>query len=144
MTSDQKWSMLIALDEELLLGCAMLSEKTIFIVKDADIAFCAGADLAAITLCQAAIESHLKYEYGDMMQKSPKGFFDLIEMSPIKSELKARLHKLRIVRNSWVHVDPWEDTQLLENPDQLELEIENASLQAVTLLREVLYLEQGT
>jgi uncharacterized protein (DUF952 family) len=64
-TTDARWTLLLEWDEELLLGGVILSERSTFLVQDADRAFCAGADLAALFAAQAAMESHLRYEYGD-------------------------------------------------------------------------------
>ena len=63
MTEQDKWDYINDLDEELLQGGVILSEWTTFLVKDAEMAFCVGANLASILACQAAIESHLRFDY---------------------------------------------------------------------------------
>ncbi len=45
MTADERWALLIALDDELLRGGVILSEWCAFIVREADTAFANGAHL---------------------------------------------------------------------------------------------------
>lgn len=65
MKEQDKWDYIIDLDEELLLGGVILSEWTTYLAKDAEIAFCNVANLSSILACQAAIESHLRFDYFD-------------------------------------------------------------------------------
>ena len=140
MNRDERDAYIFQLDEELLKGGVILSEWSTFLVRDADEAFCAGADLATILVAQAAIESHLRYEY---FPTGKKGFYDLIEQSPLTVELKADLHRLRKYRNRWVHVnDPHDDSDLMRRPDYYENELETMAQLAIKALREVIYLEQ--
>ena len=55
-----RWAHLVCLDEELLLGNVVLSEWAAFIVREADMAFALGADLASILTAVSAIETHLR------------------------------------------------------------------------------------
>ena len=143
MNNEEKWNYILRLDEELLLGGVILSEWSTFLIKDADEAYCIGANLAAILVCQAAIESHLRYEYCDNTAKNKLGFYDLIEQSPLPLKLKADLHKLRKYRNKWVHVnDPREDSDLLSRPEYYETELEQNAASAIKVLRQVIYFEQ--
>jgi hypothetical protein len=143
MNSNDRQSYIIKLDDQLLVGGVMLSEWSTFLIRDADEAFCSGADLATILVSQAAIESHLRYEYVDNPASVKSGFYVLIEQSPLPPNLKADLHRLRKYRNKWVHVnDPSEDTDLLERPEYYEKELEEMALLAIRLLREVIYQEQ--
>jgi len=129
-------------DDELLLGGVMLSEWATFLIQDADVAFCAGADLAALLTAQAAMEAHLKHQYGDTPEARP-GFAQLIDTSPLPPELRRRLHEVRRYRNRWVHVrDPDEDSHLIERPDRHRSELSLMSTRAMRLLREVIYLDQ--
>jgi hypothetical protein len=124
MTEAQKWDYISKLDEELLLGGVELSEWTTFLAKDAEIAFCSGAYLSSILACQAAIESHLRYEYFAGKNTKNWVFFDLIEKSQMNDNLKSELHALRQYRNKWVHVnDAYDDSQLLERPEYYEDEL---------------------
>ena len=113
MGLNDRWSYIINLDEELLLGGVMLSEWSTFLIKDTDEAFCAGANLASILAAQAAIESHLRYEYVSNQSTRKLGFYELIEQAPLHSDLKRELHAIRRYRNRWVHVnDPSDDEDL--------------------------------
>src|SRR5579862_2624534 len=143
LTSAEKLQHILELDEELLVGGVVVSEFSAFLVRDVDVAYCAGAYLAAMVLSQAAIESHLRYEYADSMPSKPRGFRDLIEASPLEPDLRAELHHLRRVRNAWIHVsDPAEDAELLSNQNRWEDELAIEARNAIRLLRRVLYLEQ--
>jgi hypothetical protein len=143
MTQDEKWDYINKLDEELLVGGVMLSEWSTSLVKDADTAFCSSANLAAILVSQAAIESHLRFEYPESQTTKRATFYDLIENAPLPGELKVDLHRLRKYRNKWVHVnDPREDQELLDKPGYYESELEDMAKFAITVLREVIYLEQ--
>lgn len=124
MTEEDKWTYIINLDEELLKGGVILSEWTTFLVKDAESAFCADANLSSILSCQAAIESHLRYEYFDPKESKRWGFYDLIEKSSLPTDLKTELHELRKFRNKWVHVEnPFDDSDLLKRPAYHEQEL---------------------
>lgn len=63
-----KWEFILQIEEELLMGGVILSEWSVFLAKDTEIAYCAGANIAAILAAQATIESHLRYEYFDPEQ----------------------------------------------------------------------------
>ncbi len=124
MTTEEKWEFVNRLDEKYLLGGVTISEWTAFIVRDADIAFCAGAHLAVVFMAQAAIESHLRYEYAGRPGKRSVGFNELIDQSPLELALKERLHDLRRFRNRWVHVnDPHADQHLSARPELHEAEL---------------------
>lgn len=143
MTAEEKWQHVVALDDKYLVGGVILSEWTAFLVRDADIAFCNGANLSAILACQAAIECHLRYEYCDSASRARLGFFDLIEQAPLDQTLKRELHELRRFRNRWVHVnDPHDDADLLERPEANDAQLEQMAFCAIDLLRKVVYLEQ--
>ena len=142
MTEQDKWDYINNLDEELLLGGIILSEWTTFLVKDAETAFCANANLASILACQAAIESHLRFEYFNTAESKGWGFYQLIENSCLNQELKLQLHELRIFRNKWVHVkDPSEDSDLLERPKYHENELFLVAKKSIRTMLEILYNE---
>ncbi len=143
MTPDEELLHVSALDDKYLLGGVILSEWTSFLIRDADTAFCSGANLAAILACQAAIECHLRYEYGDPSSNARLGFYDLIEKAPLDQAMKRELHELRRFRNRWVHVnDPHDDTDLLERPEANDAQLEQMAFCSIDLLRKVVYLEQ--
>ncbi len=140
MTQDEKWNFILQLDEELLVGGAILSEWSTFLIRDADTAFAAGAHLGAILSALASIESHLKYEYGSEQRDR---LVQLIEAASITEELRVELHALRRYRNRWVHVaDPHEDTDLLRNPEAHEAELEQMATRAIRALRQTIYTKQ--
>jgi hypothetical protein len=142
MTSEERYEFILSLDEKLLKGGLILSEWSTFLIKDADTAFFNKANLATILVSQAAIECHLRYEYLNE-PLNIKGFYNLIEHSPIPDDLKKELHILRKYRNKWVHVnEPSEDEDLLKRPDYYENELEQMAIIAIRLLHEVIYLEQ--
>lgn len=143
MTEEQKWDYINQLDEELLIGGVILSEWTTFLVKDAETAFCSGAYLASILASQAAIESHLRYDYFNSTETKGWGFYDLIEKSNLKTELKTELHLLRKYRNKWVHVnDPSNDNELLERPEYYETELADFSKATIKSMLKILYSNQ--
>jgi len=118
MIEQEKWDYINALDHELLLGGVVLSEWSTFLARDAETAFCAGANLAVILAAQAAIESHLRYEYFEESETKGWGLYRLLEVVPLPPDLRDDIHELRQFRNQWVHVkDPSQDKQLLEKPE---------------------------
>jgi hypothetical protein len=113
MNEEERWTFITALDDELLKGGVILSEWCSFIVRETDIAFAAGAHLAAIVTAMAGIETYLRSEYGADQRMS---LYALIEHSPVVETLKGDIHALRKFRNRWVHVpDPQDDQDVLEN-----------------------------
>ena len=145
MTEEQKWDYIIQLDEELLLGGVILSEWTTFLAKDAETAYCSGAYLASILASQAAIESHLRYDYFNSTVTKGWSFYDLIKKSNLDSELTKKLHELRKYRNKWVHVnDPSNDNELLERPEYYEAELADFSKTTIKTMLKILYSSQGT
>ena len=143
MTEQEKWDYILALDEELLIGGVILSEWSTFLARDAENAFCAGAHLSAILAAQAAVESHLRYEYFDPAESKGWGLFQLLDRAPVPNDLKDDLHTLRCFRNQWVHVgDPSEDSHLLEKPEYHEAKLEEMAKLAIRSMLRVLYLEQ--
>lgn len=133
-----KWEYIVKLDEELLHGGAVLSEWTVFLVRDADLAFVSGAYLACIITAMSVVESHLKYEYGN---EKKERFVDLINLGILKEELRKELHELRQFRNQWVHVrDPSDDADLLDFPQECTNKLEFMARKAIRVLREVIYM----
>lgn len=102
MNQDERWTQLIALDEELLKGGVILSEWCSFIVREADTAFASGAHLASILTAVSGIETYLRSEHSETGKER---LVELINRASIDSSLKADLHTLRKYRNKWVHVD---------------------------------------
>ena len=137
MNEEERWSHLVALDEELLKGGVILSEWCSFIVLEADTAFVNGAHLASILTAVSGIETYLRSEYA---KTGKERLFKLIDESPIDGDLKSDLHRLRKYRNKWVHVeDPWEDESLLESPENHERELEEMAFFAARALRKTIY-----
>jgi len=143
MTEQEKWDYINAIDEELLRGGVIISEWSIFLVKDAELAFCSGDNLGAILAAQAAVESHLRYEYFDPVETRGWGLYRLLEHAPLPIDLKDDLHKLRQFRNRWVHVEnPSQDDELLEKPEYHEAELEKMATLAIRSMLRRIYSEQ--
>lgn len=138
MTDGSRQDLLNAWDEELLLGGVTLSEWATFLVESADLAFCAGADIAALLTAQAAMETHLRHE------TSHAGtFVAVIDASDLPAAAKVRLHEVRRYRNRWVHVnDPGDDESLLNDPGEVLTELAEMATRSMRLLREVIYSNQ--
>ena len=140
MKIKDRWEYIISLDEELLKGSVILSEWCALIVRETDVAFASGANLASILTAVAAIETYLKSEYS---ATGIEKLVELINISPIAEDLKVALHRLRMYRNKWVHVDdPSDDSRLLENPEETENELENMAFISARSLRRVIYENQ--
>lgn len=143
MMEQQKWDYLVSLHDEFHLGGTILSEWTVFIIRDAETAFCCGADLSAILAALAAVESHLRYEYFSNQNTKGWGLSKLIDRAALPLGLSDELHSLRRLRNKWVHVEnPTEDDHLLEKPEYHEAELRKAAGLAMQSMIRVLYLEQ--
>jgi hypothetical protein len=143
MTELEKWDYINILEEKFLLGGVIISEWSNFLAKDAEVAFCSGANLAAILAAQAAIESHLRYEYFDPIETKGWGLYRLLENAQLPLDLKSNLHRLRLFRNQWVHVeDPTQDDHLLNKPGYYEEELEKMAKLAIESMLRVLYIEQ--
>ena len=128
MTEQEKWNYIIELDEELLLGGVILSEWTTFLAKDAE------------TACQAAIESHLRFDYFNAKESKGWGFYKLIEESTLSADLKSDLHELRKFRNKWVHVEnPSNDSDLLNRPEYHEIELMQVAKKSIRTMLKTLY-----
>jgi hypothetical protein len=140
MTEEDKWEYINNLDEELLSGGVLLSEWTTLLAQDAETAFCANANLASILACQAAIESHLRFDYFSAGEAKGWGFYQLIEKSSLTDELKIELHKLRKFRNGWVHVeDPHDYFDLLERPEYYQAELMEVAKNSIRAMLKTLY-----
>jgi hypothetical protein len=140
MNENERWDLLIALDDELLKGGVILSEWCSFIVREADTAFAKGAHLPSILTAVSGIETYLRSEYS---VTGKERLIDLINHASINAELKADLHSLRKYRNKWVHLDdPWNDARLLECPKETERELEQMAFFAARALRSTFYENQ--
>jgi hypothetical protein len=141
---DERNDYILALDEELHRGGVSLSEWSTFLAQDAEMAFCAGADLATLLAAQSAMETHLRHEFASEADKRV-GFAQLIDKSDLPEPLRKTLHDLRRYRNRWVHVShPEEDGDLLEHPERHRAELEEMAIVAIRAMLEVLYLVQWT
>jgi hypothetical protein len=136
MNPDERWDYLAQLDEDLLKGGVMVSERSAFLIRNADLAFMYEAHLASLLTAVAAIESHLRGEYPENRGR----LVNLIDSSELEPELKIELHMIRRFRNSWVHVDdPWDDSALLENPEQSENDLFEIARRSLIVLRKTVY-----
>ena len=67
----------------------------------------------------------------------------LIDEYPfISNDERQNLHKLRIYRNKWVHVNNLDDTPILQNEDIFLREAEEMAFLSVNLLLKVLFSQQ--
>ena len=140
MNEDERWTQLVALDDEHLKGGVILSEWCSFIVREADTAFANGAHLASILTAVSGIETYLRSEHSETGKER---LVELINQASIDSGLKDDLHILRKYRNKWVHVDdPWNDASLLERPEETERELEQMAFFAARALRRTIYENQ--
>jgi hypothetical protein len=140
MNEEARQKIINGFDEELLMGGVILSEWCSFIVREADLAFVKGVNLASILIATAGIETYLRSEYAETRKER---FCDLIDMAQLDPKLTEVLHQLRKYRNKWVHVsDPWNDTEILEHPERYEQELEEMALLATRTLRQILYENQ--
>jgi hypothetical protein len=137
MTEDERWDYLVRLDDELLKGGVILSEWCSFITREADTAFAKGANLAALLTAVSAIETHLRAE---AISGAKERLADLIDKADVEDDLRSDLHRLRKYRNRWVHIsDPWDDQDLLLEPEQHEEELAEMAEFAVRAMRRTIY-----
>lgn len=140
LDKEDKWEYINQLDDELLLGGVVLSEWTTFLAKDSETAYCSGAYLSSILSSQAAIESHLRYDYFNSSETRGWSFFELIEKSDLDDNLKNELRILRKFRNKWIHVnDPSNDEDLLKRPEYYEDELADFSMLTIKTMLKILY-----
>lgn len=140
MNEEERWNHLSSLDDELLKGGVILTERCSFIVRESDLAFVHGANLASTLTAASGIETYLRSEYAE---KDRSTLFELIDGAPITDDLRSDLHKLRKYRNKWVHVnDSWDDQNLLDAPEESEAELEQMALFAAMALRRTIYENQ--
>lgn len=96
-------------------------------------------NIERILTATAAIEACLKSEYGHP-NKPHQNLASLIDDSALDEAHRADLHKLRKCRNLWVHIkDPWEDAQILDQPEKYDTELEEMALFAAKLLRRTVF-----
>jgi hypothetical protein len=137
---NDRWAELLALDDELLKGGVILSEWCSFIVRESDIAYANDAHLASILTAVSGIETYLRSEHSETGKER---LVDLINQASIDLELKEDLHTLRKYRNKWVHLDdPWDDQNLLECPEETEIELQKMAFFAARALRRTIYENQ--
>ena len=142
MDGDEAYDYIAFLDETLLKGGVMLSEWCVIIIREADLAFIGGANLATVITAMAGIETYLRSEYGS---NDRVGLGELTKTSPIPEDLKIEIDSLRTYRNRWVHVrNPNEDQELQQQPEKLDKELELNAKRAITALRKTIYLNQWT
>lgn len=74
----------MSLDEELLNGGVILSEWCSFIVRESDLAFVHGANLASILAAVSGIVTYLRSEYA---KKERSSLFEVINDAPIADDI---------------------------------------------------------
>lgn len=140
MDQHERHQLLVDLDKELLVGGVTLSEWCVHIVRECDVVFVAGADLATIITAAAGVETHLRAEYGGSERFS---FAELIARAPIEPRLAERLHELRRYRNRWVHVaHPHLDASFSSDSPDIAQELQSWAIFAQRVLRQTLYENQ--
>lgn len=97
---EKRKQILLQIQDEVLRGGICFDDLTSFQLENAYIAFCAGADLACLVMCQAALESYIK----DDENIESNRFYDIVENSSYSDEIKQQLHHLRQYRNKWMHI----------------------------------------
>lgn len=136
MNDEEKWNYIVSLDEEVLHGGVTLSEYISELIRNADVAFVHNAYWASIITSVAAIEGCFKSE---SFNKS-ETLRDLIDHSGLDNEEIELLHNLRRYRNKIVHIkDTWDDDFLLSSYEEFSVNEERVAMQALRLLRSVVY-----
>ena len=124
-------------EDKLLKGGAAYSEWCTLITKSVYDSFVNGADLATIITSMVCIETYFKTESPHDKNKKLAQLID--EEVFLTEEEKRQLHKLRKYRNSWVHADRLNDTDLLKNEEKYQNELEEMSFLSVKMLLTVLF-----
>lgn len=138
MDQSARETYILELDDTFLKGGVILSEWCSYMVRECDNSFAYGTFLATIITAMSAAETYLRAEYQDVGT-----LVALINQSNIPEDLKKDLHILRKFRNKWVHInEPWEDSLLIEKPEDYDQEIEKMAHLAVLTLRKLIYLNQ--
>ncbi len=141
MSVAERWEWILGLDEKILKGEFLLPAWCTTIVKEADFAYAYRAHLPAILTAVAGIETYLRSEEPLRVRKT---LSQLIDDALVPPNIKVRLHTLPKYRNKWVHVDdPWDDEDLLDNPEKHDAELVCMAQEAIILLRETIYSNQG-
>ena len=140
MNQGERLKIIQELDDKLLIGGVTIPEWCTFIVRETDMAFEAGADLAAIVMAMAGVETYIRGEF-NYGPREP--LFNMLGSCGFEEDLISDLQQLRQFRNKWVHVSsPNDDGELLEFPTKYEVEIEEMAIIALRSLRRVIYSNQ--
>jgi hypothetical protein len=123
-------------EEEALRGGASFSEWCTFISRSVYDAFVNGADLATIITAVTCIETCFITESPECKNRSLAQLIDAETF--LSEEEKTQLHILRKYRNSWVHSDRIDVSELLENENKYQNELEDMALLSVRMLLIVL------
>lgn len=127
---NKKEKQLMDIQEDVLKGGICIQDWTTFQLENAYISYCAGANLACVVMCQAAIESYIR----DDEKLSDRSFYDLIENSSFNTNIKTKLHKLREYRNKWAHINNKDNDFIID-----EYELENMALFSYRLALEIFH-----
>lgn len=137
MNRDERERYFAEQEDTLLRGGVSISEWCTFISKSVYDAFVNGADLATVITSMACIETFFKTEYPENKDKSLAQLID--EASFLDEEEIENLHLLRRYRNSWVHADRLDDTEILTDDTAFYTEAEEMAILSVKMLLTVLF-----
>lgn len=137
MKKDERARFFVAQEDECLHGGASFSEWCAFISKSVYDAFVNGADLATVITSMVCIETYFKTENPENKDKNLAQLID--KASFLDNEEKENLHLLRRYRNSWVHADRLDDTEILMDQTKIDAELEEMAKLSVKMLLTVLF-----
>ena len=100
--SAEREKVLLNIQNDVLKGGICVQDWTTFQLENAYIAFCAGADLACILMCQAAIESYMRDDEG----LKNRSFYDLNGFILVNKKIVIfRLIMLNLKKWHFLHID---------------------------------------
>lgn len=137
MNRDERERYFVEQEDKLLRGGVSFSEWCTFISKSVYDAFVNGADLATVITSMACIETYFKTEDPKNKDKSLAQLIN--EASYLDEEEIVNLHLLRRYRNSWVHADRLDDTEILDDDTAFYAEAEEMAILSVKMLLKVLF-----
>lgn len=137
MNKQEREAFFVEQEDSLLKGGASFSEWCTLISKSVYDAFVNGADLATIITAMTCIETYLKTENPDRKKHTLAQLID--EEIFLSKEDKHQLHILRKYRNSWVHADRLDDTDLFTDENKYLRELEEMASLSVKMLLTVLF-----
>lgn len=137
MNKEERECYFMEQENTLLKSGASFSEWCTFISKSVYDAFVNHADLATVITSMACIETYFKTENPN---NKGKNLVQLInEADFLDEEEVENLHILRKYRNSWVHAERLDDTEILVNETAFYVEAEKMAILSVRMLLTVLF-----